>query len=85
MSQLQIPPAIPDGGTRNQFVAIIERRDGNHVAHCPEIPGVEGVGRTKMAALVDLREAVARTLAERRDQAVREASASAVFDLISIV
>lgn len=85
MSQLQIPPAIPDGATRNEFVAIIERIDANHVARCPEIPGVEGVGRTKMAALVDLREAVARTLAERRDQAVREASASAVFDLISIV
>jgi predicted RNase H-like HicB family nuclease len=85
MSQLQVPSAIPDGATRNQFMAIIERRDGNHVAHCPEIPGVEGVGRTKMAALVDLREAVARMLAERRDQAVREASAGAVFDLITIV
>ena len=85
MSQLQVPPPVSDGVARNQFMAIIERRDCNHVASSPEVPGVEGVGRTKMAALVDLREAVARTLAERRDQAIREASASAVFDLISIV
>jgi predicted RNase H-like HicB family nuclease len=85
MSQLQVPAPPTTSGGRNQFFTVIERRDNTHVARCPEIPGVEGQGRTKMAALVDLREAVARTLAERRDRAVRDASPNAVFDVISIV
>lgn len=69
---------------RNEFTAVIEQVDGNLVAHCPEVPGVHGQGRTKMGALVDLRETVARVLSERRRQAQQQASESAVFDVISV-
>lgn len=69
---------------RREFLTVIERIDGTHVAYCPEVPGIFGRGRTKMAALVDLREAVTRALNERRDRGVRDAPAGAVFDSIQV-
>jgi predicted RNase H-like HicB family nuclease len=69
---------------RHEFLAMIERVDDTHVAYCPEVPGIFGRGRTKMAALVDLREAVVRTLAERREQGIRDALQGAVFDTIQV-
>jgi predicted RNase H-like HicB family nuclease len=69
---------------RHEFLTEIERVDGTHVAYCPEVPGIFGRGRTKMATLVDLREAVARALTDRRDRGVREAPNGAVFDSISV-
>ena len=84
MSQLQIPSVRQAQAMHNEFTAVIDRVDDDFVAHCPEIPGVHGQGRTKMGALVDLREAVARVLNERRCQAKQQASNSAVFDTISV-
>jgi hypothetical protein len=57
---------------------------GTHVAWCPEIPGIFGRGRTKMAALVDLREGVSQSLKDRRERGVRDAPKGAVFDTISV-
>jgi predicted RNase H-like HicB family nuclease len=69
---------------RREFLTVIERIDGTHVAWCPEVPGIFGRGRTKMAALVDLREAVKQALIDRCERGVRDAPQGAVFDSITI-
>ncbi len=69
---------------RREFFTVIERIDETHVAWCPEVPGVFGRGRTKMAALVDLREAVVQVLQERRERGISDAPKGAVFDRISV-
>ena len=69
---------------RHEFLTVIERIDGTHVAYCPEVPGIFGRGRTKMAALVDLREAVTQALNDRRERGVRDAPKDAVFDSIRV-
>jgi len=67
-----------------EFLTVIERIDGTHVAWCPEVPGVFGRGRSKMAALVDLREAVVQILRERRERGISDAAKDAVFDTITV-
>ena len=69
---------------RREFLTVIERIDGTHVAWCPEVPGVFGRGRSKMAALVDLREAVVQVLRERRERGISDAAKDAVFDTITV-
>jgi hypothetical protein len=69
---------------RNEFMAVVERAGGKHIAHCPEIPEAKGEGRTKMGALVALRVAVVQILDDRRERAVRCASQEAMFETITI-
>jgi predicted RNase H-like HicB family nuclease len=69
---------------RREFLTVIERVDSSHVAWCPEMPGIFGRGRTKMAALIDLREAVAQLLRERRERGITDAPKDAIFDTISV-
>jgi predicted RNase H-like HicB family nuclease len=42
---------------RNEFTAVVERAGRWHIAYCPEIPGANGQGRTKAAALKSLSSA----------------------------
>jgi predicted RNase H-like HicB family nuclease len=44
---------------RNEFTAVVERAGRWHIAHCPDIPGANGQGRTKAAALDSLSKAIA--------------------------
>ncbi len=39
------------GQMRNEFTAVVERDGRWHIAYSPEIPGANGQGRTKAAAL----------------------------------
>ena len=43
---------------RNEFTAVVERAGRWHIAYCPEIPGANGQGRTKAAALKSLTSAI---------------------------
>ena len=54
------------GKMRNEFTAVVERAGRWHVAYCPEIPGANGQGRTKTAALRSLANAIALILEDRR-------------------
>lgn len=56
---------------RNEFTAIIERDGKWFVAYCPEVPGANGQGRTKVAARKSLAAAIALILKHRRDDALR--------------
>lgn len=51
---------------RNEFTAVVELSGPWHIAYCPEIPGANGQGRTKAAALSSLSKAIALILAARR-------------------
>jgi predicted RNase H-like HicB family nuclease len=62
---------------RNEFTAVVERAGRWHIAYCPEIPGANGQGRTKAAALKSLSSAIALILDERRKDGLRGVPASA--------
>jgi predicted RNase H-like HicB family nuclease len=49
-----------------EFTAIIERDGSWYVASCPEIPGANGQGRTKLEARANLAKAIALILDDRR-------------------
>ncbi len=51
---------------RNEFTAVVERDKRWYIAYCPEIPGANGQGRTKSAALKSLTAAIALILEDRR-------------------
>jgi predicted RNase H-like HicB family nuclease len=55
----------------NEFTAIIEKDGDWFVAHCPEIQGANGQGRTMDEARKSLIEAIALILHDRREDALR--------------
>ncbi len=55
----------------NEFTAIIEREGEWYVAYCPEVPGANGQGRTKVEARASLAAAIALILEDRREDALR--------------
>lgn len=59
-----------------EVTAVVERDGAWHLAYAREIPGANGQGRTPDEALESLREAVALILEDRREDALRGASAS---------
>jgi predicted RNase H-like HicB family nuclease len=62
---------------RNEFTALVERDGRWYIADCPEIPGANGQGKTKAAALKSLADAIALLLEDRRKDGLRGAPASA--------
>lgn len=50
----------------NEFTAVVERDGRWFIASCPEVPGANGQGRTKAAALKHLAEAIPLILEDRR-------------------
>jgi predicted RNase H-like HicB family nuclease len=62
---------------RNEFTAIVERDGRWYVAYSPEIPGANGQGRTKAAAVKSLAGAIALILEDRRKDGMRGVPARA--------
>ena len=56
---------------RNEFTAIVEREGPWFIAHCAEVPGANGQGKSHEECLANLREAIALILDERRQQSLR--------------
>jgi predicted RNase H-like HicB family nuclease len=56
---------------RNEFTALVERDGRWYIAHSPEIPGANGQGKTKAAALKSLAKAIALILDDRRKDGLR--------------
>ena len=56
---------------RNEFTAIVERDGRWYIAYSPEIPGANGQGRTKAAAVKSLAGAIALILEDRRKDGLR--------------
>ena len=62
---------------RNEFTAIVERDGRWCIAYSPEIPGANGQGRTKAAAVKSLAGAIALILEGRRKDGLRGVPARA--------
>jgi len=62
---------------RNEFTALVERDGPWYIAYSPEIPGANGQGKTKAAALKSLSSAIALILEDRRKDGLRGVPATA--------
>jgi predicted RNase H-like HicB family nuclease len=62
---------------RNEFTALVERDEPWYIAYCAEIPGANGQGKTKAAALKSLAGAIKLILADRRKDGLRGVPATA--------
>jgi predicted RNase H-like HicB family nuclease len=69
---------------RNEFTAVVERSGKWYIAFCPEIPGANGQGRTRKAALANLREAIALILEDRREDGLRGVPKGAVLEKVTV-
>jgi len=69
---------------RNEFTAIVERDGRWHMAYCPEIPGANGQGRTKAAALKSLADAIALILEDRRKDVLRGVPVTARLEKVVV-
>jgi predicted RNase H-like HicB family nuclease len=69
---------------RNEFTAIIERDGDWFVAQCPEVPEANGQGRTPEEAKNDLAAAIELVLDDRREDALKAASADAVREIVTV-
>lgn len=56
---------------RNEFTAVFERDGEWWIAYCPEIPGANGLGKTKHEARQSLADAIALILQDRREDGLR--------------
>jgi predicted RNase H-like HicB family nuclease len=61
---------------RNEFTAVVEQEKRWYIAYCPEIPGANGQGKTKAAALKNLADAIALILDDRRKDGLRKIPAA---------
>ena len=68
----------------NEFTAIIERDGEWYVAYCPEIPGANGLGKTKEEARASLAQAIALILEDRREDALRGIPADAERETVTV-
>ena len=68
----------------NEFTAIIEHEESWYIGYCPEIPGVNGQGKTVEACKRDLAEAIALILEDRREDARRGLPADAVEEIVDV-
>mgnify|MGYP003972996571 FL=1 len=69
---------------KNEFTAIIEKDDDWYIAYCPEIPGANGQGKSIEECKVNLSEAIALVLEDRREDALRGIPPEATRDTISV-
>ena len=68
----------------NEFTAVVERDGRRHIAYCPEIPGANGQGLTKDAALRSLADAIALILEDRRKTGLRGVPAKAIREKVIV-
>ena len=69
---------------RNEFTAIVERDGKWFVAYSPEVPGANGQGMTKPAAIKSLSAAIALILEDRREDALRGLPKGAVQEMVTV-
>ncbi len=68
----------------SEFTAVIERDGDWYIAYCAEIPGANGQGRTKKAALASLGAAIKLVLKDRRDDTLRGLSSRATRETVTV-
>jgi predicted RNase H-like HicB family nuclease len=69
---------------RNEFTAIVERDGDWFVAYCAEIPGANGQGLTRKAAIENLAQAIKLLLEDRREDTIRGLPADAIQEIVTV-
>ena len=69
---------------RNEFTAVIEQDERWYIAHCPEIPGANGEGKTKDEARKNLAEAISLILDGRREEGLRGVLPEATRETVTL-
>ncbi len=68
----------------NEFTAVIEQGEEWLVAHCLEVPGALGQGKTREDVLENLAEAILLMLEVEREERLREVPIEAVREVIVV-
>lgn len=68
----------------NEFTAILERDGEWFIGYCPEVPGANGQGRTEEECRLNLSEAIALILADRREEGLRGVPDSAIRTVVTV-
>jgi predicted RNase H-like HicB family nuclease len=68
----------------NEFTAVFERDGDWYVGYCPEIPGANGQGRSKDEARLNLAEAIALILDDRREEGLRGVPPDAEREMVTV-
>jgi len=68
----------------NEFTAVFERDGDWYIAYCPEIPGANGQGRTKEEARLNLADAIALILEDRREEGLRGVPPDAERETVTV-
>ena len=66
----------------NEFTAIVEQDGPWFIAYCAEVPGANGQGITREKCIDSLREAIAHSLEQRRDESLRGLPAEATREKV---
>ena len=74
----------PEAVVRNEFTAVIEKDEDWFVAHCLEVPGAHGQGKTREDVLENLAEAILLHLELRREDGLRGVPAEAIREVIVV-
>ena len=69
----------------NEFTAVIEQGEEWLVAHCLEVPGAIGQGKTREDVLENLAEAILLMLEVEREERLREVPIEAIREVIVIL
>ncbi len=69
---------------RNEFTAIVERDGKWFVAYCPAVPGANGQGLTRPGAVKNLSAAIALSLEDRREDALRGLLKGAIQEMVTV-
>lgn len=69
---------------RNEFTSVIEEDGEWFIGYCPEIPGANGQGRTVEECRVNLAEAIALILEDRREDGLRGAPPDAIRETVVV-
>jgi predicted RNase H-like HicB family nuclease len=67
---------------RNHFTAIVEKDEDWYVSYCAEIPGANGLGKTKDECLSSLSQAIELILEDRCQDALRSIPSDAHPELV---
>ncbi|CAI8012154.1 UPF0150 protein ssl0738 [Geodia barretti] len=74
----------PEAVVRNEFTAVIEKDEDWFVAHCLEIPGAHGQGKTREDVLENLAEAILLHMEMRREDSLRGVPVEAIREVIVV-
>ena len=69
---------------KNEFTAIFERDGEWFIGYCLEVPGANGLGKTKEECRESLTESIALILEDRREDAIKGLPEDAIRETVLV-